>query len=267
VSGNFQENNHGRGGLGGDAVQANAQDGAGFNNANFATPPDGERPRMRMYLWNGWNPHRDGDFENSIIMHEYGHGISIRLTGGPSNVDCLQNGQSGGMGEGWGDAWGTYLLQKEHYTPSTLFPMAPYVYEGGIRYYPYTTNMTVNPQTYGFINGPDYGGVHAIGSVWATTILDVYWALVEKHGFDPNLFNGTGGNQIWFRNILDGLKLQPCRPTFIDARDAILLSDEVSFEGENVCDMWHAFARRGLGASATTGNRVQEAFDVPNECQ
>jgi extracellular elastinolytic metalloproteinase len=36
-SGNFQENNLGRGGKGNDAVIANAQDGAGYNNANFAT--------------------------------------------------------------------------------------------------------------------------------------------------------------------------------------------------------------------------------------
>lgn len=45
-SGNFEEVNTGPGGLGGDAVQLNAQDGAGYNNANFATPPDGSRPRM-----------------------------------------------------------------------------------------------------------------------------------------------------------------------------------------------------------------------------
>jgi hypothetical protein len=28
--------------------------------------------------------------------------------------------------------------------------------------------------------------------------------------------------------VLDGLKLQPCGPTFVDARDGILLADEVS---------------------------------------
>ena len=48
-AGNFEEVNTGLGGLGGDAVQLNAQDGAGFNNANFATPPDGSRPRMVSY--------------------------------------------------------------------------------------------------------------------------------------------------------------------------------------------------------------------------
>lgn len=39
VSGNFQQHNFGRGGRENDAVIANAQDGSGFNNANFMTPP------------------------------------------------------------------------------------------------------------------------------------------------------------------------------------------------------------------------------------
>jgi extracellular elastinolytic metalloproteinase len=95
VSGNFQEFNFERGGKEGDAVIANAQDGSGYNNANFATPPDGSKPRMRMYVWNVVNPWTDGDLESGIIIHEYCHGISIRLTGGPMNVGCLGFGESG----------------------------------------------------------------------------------------------------------------------------------------------------------------------------
>ena len=37
ISGNFQQYNFGRGGRENDAVIANAQDGSGFNNANFMT--------------------------------------------------------------------------------------------------------------------------------------------------------------------------------------------------------------------------------------
>eukprot|EP00002_Diphylleia_rotans_P030224 TRINITY_DN619_c0_g1_i1.p2 TRINITY_DN619_c0_g1~~TRINITY_DN619_c0_g1_i1.p2 ORF type:complete len:510 (+),score=84.95 TRINITY_DN619_c0_g1_i1:49-1578(+) len=146
AAGNFQEYNFGRGGSERDAVQANAQDGAGYNNANFATPPDGQRPRMRMYVWNGFNPYRDGDFENSIIVHEYGHGISNRLTGGPSNSGCLSGGQSGGMGEGWSDLWGIMFKQRSYNSRNDVFPMGDYVYPGGIRYYPYTSDMRINPQ-------------------------------------------------------------------------------------------------------------------------
>lgn len=53
ANGNFQTNNFGQGGAGNDAVQAEAQDGSGTDNANFATPPDGQKPRMQMYLFTG----------------------------------------------------------------------------------------------------------------------------------------------------------------------------------------------------------------------
>jgi hypothetical protein len=57
-AGNFQENNFSdEGGLGSDSVNAEAQDGGGTDNANFATPTDGSNPRMQMYLWNGLGTH------------------------------------------------------------------------------------------------------------------------------------------------------------------------------------------------------------------
>jgi hypothetical protein len=53
VAGNFQFDNFGKGGRPRDAVQAETQDGAGTDNANFATPPDGRSPRMQMFLFTG----------------------------------------------------------------------------------------------------------------------------------------------------------------------------------------------------------------------
>ena len=50
-SGNFQETNYTGLGEGGDAVNAQAQDGARLNNATFLTPPDGFSPRMQTFLW------------------------------------------------------------------------------------------------------------------------------------------------------------------------------------------------------------------------
>ncbi|MDP9190639.1 MAG: M36 family metallopeptidase [Acidobacteriota bacterium] len=55
---NFQENNFSRGGAGSDSVDAEAQDGGGLDNANFATPGDGANPRMQMYLWTGKPSHQ-----------------------------------------------------------------------------------------------------------------------------------------------------------------------------------------------------------------
>ncbi|HEX6098106.1 MAG TPA: M36 family metallopeptidase [Thermoanaerobaculia bacterium] len=55
---NFQENNFSRGGVGSDSVNAEAQDGSGLDNANFATPAEGQNPRMQMYLWAGKPTHQ-----------------------------------------------------------------------------------------------------------------------------------------------------------------------------------------------------------------
>jgi len=266
VSGNFQESNFGRGGRDNDAVQANAQDGAGYNNANFATPADGSRPRMRMYVWNRSSPNRDGDLDSGIIIHEYGHGISNRLTGGPSNVNCLSGGEAGGMGEGWGDWWATSLRQLPSYVRSDVFPMAPYSNNNanGIRKFPYTTDMTTNPETYNYITRTGYTTVHAKGEVWAGILWEAYWNFVDQYDFSTNWYLGEGGNNKIMQDVVDGLKLQPCRPNFVQARDAILQADEVNFGGANYCLLWRGFARRGLGVDAAGGG--VESFALPIGC-
>ena len=48
--------------------------------------------------------------------HEYGHGISNRLTGGPGTVSCLNNGEQ--MGEGWVD--GFALMMTTDWNTATL---------------------------------------------------------------------------------------------------------------------------------------------------
>ncbi len=56
AAGNAQADNYGRGGLAGDRLLAEAQDaydGGAKDNANMATPNDGESPRMQMYVWTG----------------------------------------------------------------------------------------------------------------------------------------------------------------------------------------------------------------------
>jgi len=267
VSGNFQENNFNRGGIGNDAVQANAQDGSGYNNANFATPPDGQRPRMRMYIWTSTSPMRDGDLDSGIIIHEYAHGISNRLTGGPGNVNCLQTGEAGGMGEGWGDFFATLIRQRDHYNRNDIFPMAPYDTNNpdGIRNYPYTTLMNINPETYSYIATPPYGGVHAKGAVWCGILWECYWNLVDVLGFSDDWYLGEGGNNVILRNVVDGMKIQPCNPTFVSARDAILQADTMNYNGANLCDFWRGFAKRGLGVFASPGG-VQDNT-IPDECE
>ncbi|KAI9227250.1 MAG: Fungalysin metallopeptidase-domain-containing protein [Piptocephalis tieghemiana] len=275
-SGNFQEDNAGRGGEGGDGVVASAQDGAGYNNANFATPPDGGHGKMRMYVWNVVEPYRDGDLESGIIVHEYTHGVSIRLTGGPDNSGCLGWGESGGMGEGWGDFLATIFRMRPNMDRTQIMAMGEYANGGkGIRKYPYSTDTSINPETYGHLSKPGYWGVHAKGAVWAEMLYEVYWNLVDKHGFTKDWYSASPnyGNTLALQLVLDGMKLQPCRPSFTDARDAILLADRQLTDGENECEIWKGFAKRGLGVGARViggtpwgGGRRKESFVIPERC-
>jgi len=273
-SGNFQENNFGKGGIGSDPVIANAQDGSGYNNANFATPPDGRNGKMRMYVWNVVKPYRDGDFESGIIIHEYCHGISTRLTGGPANSGCLGWGEAGGMGEGWGDFFATVLRMRPEHNRSVNFDMGSYANGGnGIRKYKYSTNMKTNPETYGVMDNPGYWGVHAKGAVWAEMLYEVYWNLIDKLGFTTDWYSASRefGNTLMFQLVVDGMKFQPCRPSFIDARDAILQAELQLTNGAHACEIWKGFAKRGLGVGAKVGGIFKgrprtESYETPPTC-
>ncbi|KAJ2730389.1 hypothetical protein IW152_005290 [Coemansia sp. BCRC 34962] len=270
AAGNFQDENYSGEGVGGDYVVAFAQDGGGTNNANFATPPDGENPRMRMYIWTQTRPNRDGDLEQDIVAHEFTHGISNRLTGGPANTDCLNDGEAGGMGEGWSDAVANILRLKSTDTNRTDFILGDYVYNKSIRKYPYSTSLTTNPSMYSFLDYPDYEEVHDIGEVWAEMLYEVMWALINNNGFAKDIFahDLTKGNSIMLQILLDGMKLQPCNPTFIDARDAIIQAEKNLTGGKNKCAIWTAFAKRGLGVNAprSEGGSHTDDHTVPSGC-
>jgi len=404
ASGNYQANNYGRGGVPGDYVEAQAQDGSGTNNANFSPGTDGTSGRMQMFIWEnidadlrvnvpvglagnysaspaqfgpenisitgdlvvaidtssnpthacddlmnvaaingnialvdrgtctfaekvanaqaagaigvlvcnnengtlsmaGDDPsitipavmiskynceyiraqipgvnvtltntiafRSDSGLDNGIIAHEYGHGVSIRLTGGASNSACLNNEEQ--AGEGWSDWLGLIMTANQGDTPAMARGIGTYslgkpTTHGGIRSYPYSTDMLVNPHTYDDIKTESIP--HGVGSVWCAMIWDMYWDLVDVYGYDNDMYYGTGGNNIAMNLVIEGLKLQPCSPGFTDARDAILLADQMIYNGDNECLIWQSFARRGLGYSASQGSSGSrsdgtEAFDLP----
>jgi extracellular elastinolytic metalloproteinase len=424
-SGNFQVNNYGRGGNGGDAVNAEAADGSGTNNANFSTPAlDGGAPRMQMFLWPGnqlgpqnqvvvdgvgtfgagWArfgppatsaglhgqtlvyagtgcdaalypaglpanwvavvdggtdacPYlqrvqtaeglganavvvahnaegnapilsasmtgpppgipavsvtqvdgtaikaaiaegpktgsvqrntarpaiRDGDFDNGIVLHEYGHGVSNRLTGGPA-VNCLSGNEQ--AGEGWSDFMSiTLLLDPRLDDPDSTRGLVPYALfqpnrmGNGLRPRPYSRNMEIQPFTYdsiktgGWLNGTSLALPHGLGHGWAAVLWDMTWELVDKYGFNPNIYGSwwTGGNNRAIQYVIDGLKFQGCGPGLVRARAAIIAAADELANGQDTCTLWAAFARRGLGFSAVQGttNRDDnsEAFDTHPSCR
>jgi hypothetical protein len=276
AAGNFQQTNYTGEGLGNDAVQVVVQSSNASNNAYFAPQPDGTAPTLALGLWYYATPTRDSDLESTIILHEYGHGVSTRLVGGPANVDSLNGYQSGGMGEGWGDWWGLMFTQKPTDTKMGSYPIGNYARGqpstgGGIRRYPYSFDMSVDPLTYGAYNSSNE--VHKVGEIWCSVLWDLNWLLIEKYGYSSDVMGGyhgagSAGNILALQLVEDSLKLMPARPTFLDARNAILQADGVLTGGVNRREIWTAFARRGMGASATDGGSdvawpVSEAFDMP----
>jgi Zn-dependent metalloprotease len=238
---NFQVDNFGRGGSGNDSVRAEAQDGSGTNNANFATPPDGSRPRMQQFLFVNPNPDRDSSVDGDVVFHEYGHGISNRLIGNGSGA--LSGTQSGAMGEGWSDYWAITINNDgavgEYVTNNPA----------GIRRAAYTVPAAAVHDSYA-----DLGfGVHADGEVWAATLWDLRTQL---------------GATITDRIVLNGMKFTPTRPSFLNARDGILQADQNLNGGANRCTIWTVFARHGMGVSAVgnDGTTHVAATDVPADC-
>ncbi|KAJ1927568.1 hypothetical protein IWQ60_002825 [Tieghemiomyces parasiticus] len=274
AAGNFQDRNFGRGGDENDAVVAFAQTGSGRNSAVFVTPPDGRQPVMRMYLWDRSMPVRDGALTSDIIIHEYTHGVSTRLTGGRKNVGCLGWDEAAAMSEGWGDFFALILHLNETATRTTAVAIGAYVTPGGhgLRPYPYTTNLAVNPATYADVYRPNtpFQGSHENGMIWAATLFEVYWNLVDKLGFDPDWTSArtNRGNTLAALLVITGMKLQPCYPNFVQARDAILQADAVITHGEHRCEIWQGFAKRGLGWQAQAVKRSKRTadFTLPPEC-
>ncbi|HXW04556.1 MAG TPA: M36 family metallopeptidase [Vicinamibacterales bacterium] len=243
AAGNFQADNFGNGGSGNDPVNAEAQDGGGTNNANFATPSDGSRPRMQMYIWTQSSPVRDGDVDSDIVYHEYGHGLTWRMIGG------MGGPLAGAIGEGMSDTVALYINGDD--------AVAEYSYNraSGIRRYRYTNY----PLTYSSVTG---SSVHNDGEIYAAAM----WRLRELW-----LASGRSMDALW-DVVVGGMNFTPSRPAYEDMRDGILAASTTT-EGD--CVIWQAFAQFGIGQGADGREScfgpfcsvsITQSFVVPSIC-
>jgi extracellular elastinolytic metalloproteinase len=288
---NLQDDNFERGGAQNDPEQGNAQAGgisggppdfAARDNANQITPPDGEAPITNMYLWQPiagtfYAPCVDGDYDMSVIGHEYTHAITNRMVAGP---DMGLNSPQG-MSESWSDLAAIEYLSEHGYAArgSRAFTIGEYVTgdpDAGIRNY----NMSKSPLNYSSVDY-DFVGlqVHASGEVWSATNFDIRSAFIKRYGdgtpsLQKSCANGRTpvtscpGNRRWAQLMFDSyLLLANSANSQVDARDALLAADRIRFGGRNQDIMWNAFAKRGLGetaASAGAGDvNPQPGFTSP----
>ena len=249
-AGNFQTDYLGRGGTGNDSVRAEAQDGSGTNNANFSTPPEGSRPRMQQFLFTQstttLSDDRDSSFDGDVVLHEYGHGVSNRLVGGPANTSCLGGTQSGAMGEGWSDYWAVTFyndgVMGEYVVANTT----------GIRRAPYTVPAAAIHDSYADLGNNGFE-VHNDGEIWTATLNNLRVSL---------------GSTLSDNLVLNGMKFTPCSPSMLNARDGILQADTNLNGGANACAIWTVFAAHGMGASAVgnDGTTHTAATNLPTSC-
>lgn len=209
-------------------------------------------------------PRLDGDMDNGIISHEFAHGLSGRLTGGPSKLfGCLSNAEQ--MGEGWSD-YNAIMMTTDWNAAKTTdgslsFPIGNYAAGvtpeyTGIRYYPYSTDFSINPWTYDSLKSSTINGeVHAVGEIWCNMLWEMTWEIIKTEGINKTFFDASkpGGNSIAEALVVEGMKLQKCTPGFVDGRNGILKADTLLYSGKYSGAIWRAFARRGLGYSANQG--------------
>ena len=167
----------------------------------------------------------------------------------------MTNGEQ--MGEGWSDWFGLMNQIKVGDTGAESRGIGTYainesITDGGIRAYPYSTDFSINPLT--LINSND-AEPHNRGETWTAVLWDLTWAYINKYGFDPDIFNGTGGNNKVMRLVVDALKLQTCNTaSFISGRDNFFAADQATTGGEDYCLIADVFQKRGMGLNASSGS-------------
>jgi len=205
----------------------------------------------------------DGSVDNGIIVHEFGHGVSTRLIGGPSAVGCLTNEEQ--AGEGISDYFTLVSTVEEGDLGTDLRGIGNYadgqtVNGSGIRTFPYSTDMSANPLVYDDIKTRG-GSIHAFGEVWTVALWEVYWAFVEEYGLDTKWEDENSGNYMAVRLAIEGMKQTPCQPSLIDLRDGVLTADSLLYNGDHSRLLWVAFAKRGLGYLADDGGNSNDVSD------
>jgi hypothetical protein len=259
---NFQVDNFGRGGSGGDPVLAEADDSFMTEccNANFGTPADGSSPRMQMFVGQGPdNNWMQRAMNGDTVFHESSHGVSHRLVGGGT----LGTGaQTDAMGEGWGDFFATSYWNDPVYGE----------YNNG--------NNTIGIRGVAYDNSTlKYSGLcsggceeHSDGEIWATVLWDLRTKLVARYGYSAARPTATPANPAGNRRaeqlVVDAMLGSGSSPDFLDMRDAILAADVARYAAADTCLIWGVFAAREMGFNAVSNSQssVTAGTNGPASC-
>jgi extracellular elastinolytic metalloproteinase len=237
ADGNFQVRNTSPGGLPGDAVDARVYAGFVNGTATMTTPIDGSSPVMRMGSVASPLGQRHTALDASVVYHEYAHGVTNRLVGGPLNVRAMDAVQSQALGEGLSDFFACIATES---TVVGAWVMARAV---GIRSAPYDSHY---PGNFGDLGQGRYREIHSAGEIWCAALMELS-RMIDK--------------ALCLHLVMDALRLMPANPSFLQARDAILRALDHMAGADKItaatystarAAAWRAFARFGMGPNAHT---------------
>jgi hypothetical protein len=261
---NYQQDNFGRGGAGGDGIRVHVQSGGGVDNASFGPAPDGENAHMNVFLNTDTGSRRsDNAFEFDTTAHEFFHGVSTR-SAGKGDVDCLGGfftGEGGGQGEGWSDYIAASMSDDDG-----MFEYSGGEFETSFRRLPLSNYRW----SYGSLNGtammrrdgstPEASAtrfppvpfeVHDVGELWVSTLWDMRELMIVRRPsggfFDGKVRLGSG--RAYYVGDRAVRSVDGAHP--IEYRDRFNTADPATITGRK------HIARPGLLASeiAKRGNR------------
>nr|WP_225937331.1 M36 family metallopeptidase [Myxococcus sp. RHSTA-1-4] len=222
---------------------------------------------------------RDGALDNTVVAHEWGHLLHLRL------VDCTEP-QCKAQSEGWGDFIALHMMVRENdgfdgtYAiggyASYILGQSPYY---GIRRAPYSRNPLKNALRFRHVsdseplpdahplrdNGEVNSQVHNAGEVWASMLFDGYLALVDEAlRSGPRHEAFVAARRRMADYVVAGMALAPVDPTFTEQRDALLMAVQAR-DSRDMLLLAEAFSRRGAGTCAESPPRRSLDFTEVKE--
>ncbi len=255
-------------------------DGATLEAGITTAPPGGEV----VLLSRAAGVDRDGTIDNTLVAHEWGHYLHLRLVTCTS-PQCLAES------EGWGDFNALMMMVRDGDNLTGTYAIGQYAAAGlpddpayyGIRRYPYTTDLGKSPLTFKYITdgvalpttipvatsnaGPN-ASPQAAGEIWASMVFEGYASMLQQ-AVGSTAFAAARRRMSDY--VVAGMMAAPVTPTYTEQRDALLAVAAAADMG-NLELLAQGFAKRGAGTCAVSPatasvdfSGVTESFTVsPN---
>jgi MYXO-CTERM domain-containing protein len=224
---------------------------------------------VKAHLHRKGAPDIDGTLDNTIVAHEWGHYLHLR------NVAC-NSSLCSAQAEGWADFNALMMVVRAGDDPDAIYPLAQWATKAfpqdpayfGVRRYPYSSNMMVNPLTFKHITSGtalpagipvqtstaknDNAEAHAAGEVWAAMMFEAYVGMLKAHPYEE-------AHRKMGDYVVLGMATAPTDPTYLEQRDSVLAAAAASSLSD-LKVLADGFAKRGAGTCAVSPERDSQDF-------